>query len=126
MDGANMNAQVGLTNPFLIGADVCHLNLHKTFAIPHGGGGPGVGPVCVAKHLSNFLPNVNRSDINEHSIKAISSAPWGSAMACLISYGYICMMGPHGLKRATEISILNANYISKRLSSVYPIRRTIR
>ena len=81
MDGANMNAQVGLTNPFLIGADVCHLNLHKTFAIPHGGGGPGVGPVCVAKHLSNFLPNVNRSDINEHSIKAISSAPWGSAMA---------------------------------------------
>jgi len=106
MDGANMNAQVGLTNPFLIGADVCHLNLHKTFAIPHGGGGPGVGPVCVAKHLSNFLPNVNRSDINEHSIKAISSAPWGSAMACLISYGYICMMGPHGLKRATEISIL--------------------
>ena len=114
MDGANMNAQVGLTNPFLIGADVCHLNLHKTFAIPHGGGGPGVGPVCVAKHLSNFLPNVDRSENNNFSIKAISSAPWGSAMACLISYGYICMMGPHGLKRATEISILNANYIKKR------------
>ena len=121
MDGANMNAQVGLTNPFLIGADVCHLNLHKTFAIPHGGGGPGVGPVCVAKHLSKFLPNVDKSDNNEYSIKAISSAPWGSAMACLISYGYICMMGPHGLKRATEISILNANYIKKRIEKDYKI-----
>ena len=121
MDGANMNAQVGLTNPFLIGADVCHLNLHKTFAIPHGGGGPGVGPVCVAKHLSNFLPNVDRSENNNFSIKAISSAPWGSAMACLISYGYICMMGPYGLKRATEISILNANYIKKRIEKDYKI-----
>ena len=121
MDGANMNAQVGLTNPFLIGADVCHLNLHKTFAIPLGGGGPGVGPVCVAKHFSNFLRKVNRSNNNEYSIKAISSAPWGSAMACLISYGYICMMGPHGLSRATEISILNANYIKKRIEKDYKI-----
>ena len=121
MDGANMNAQVGLTNPYLIGADVCHLNLHKTFAIPHGGGGPGVGPVCVAKHLASFLPNSDGSVQNEYSIKAISSAPWGSAMACLISYGYICMMGPHGLKKATEISILNANYIKKRIEKDYKI-----
>ena len=84
MDGANMNAQVGLTNPFLIGADVCHLNLHKTFAIPHGGGGPGVGPVCVAEHLSEFLPKSDREKNSKFNIKAISSAPWGSAMACLI------------------------------------------
>ena len=121
MDGANMNAQVGLTNPYLIGADVCHLNLHKTFAIPHGGGGPGVGPVCVAEHLSSFLPCIEESSKNKHSIKAISSAQWGSAMACLISYGYICMMGPHGLKKATEISILNANYIKKRIEKDYKI-----
>ena len=121
MDGANMNAQVGLTNPYLIGADVCHLNLHKTFAIPHGGGGPGVGPVCVAKHLASFLPSSDGFIQNEYSIKAISSAPWGSAMACLISYGYICMMGPHGLKKATEISILNANYIKKRIEKDYKI-----
>ena len=92
MDGANMNAQVGLTNPFLIGADVCHLNLHKTFSIPHGGGGPGVGPICVAKHLVDFLPQTNRSIEKKHGVKAISAAPWGSAMACLISYGYICMI----------------------------------
>ena len=121
MDGANMNAQVGLTNPYLIGADVCHLNLHKTFAIPHGGGGPGVGPVCVAKHLASFLPSSDGFIQNEYSIKAISSAPWGSAMACIISYGYICMMGPHGLKKATEISILNANYIKKRIEKDYKI-----
>ena len=98
MDGANMNAQVGLTNPFLIG-DVCHLNLHKTFAIPHGGGGPGVGPVCVAEHLAEFLPKSDREKNSKFNIKAISSAPWGSAMACLISYGYIKMMGPDGLRR---------------------------
>ena len=116
-----MNAQVGLTNPYLIGADVCHLNLHKTFAIPHGGGGPGVGPVCVAKHLASFLPSSDGFIQNEYSIKAISSAPWGSAMACIISYGYICMMGPHGLKKATEISILNANYIKKRIEKDYKI-----
>jgi len=121
MDGANMNAQVGLTNPFLIGADVCHLNLHKTFSIPHGGGGPGVGPICVAKHLVDFLPQTNRSAEKEYSVKAISGAPWGSAMACLISYGYICMMGGHGLQRATEIAILNANYIKKRIEKDYKV-----
>ena len=121
MDGANMNAQVGLTNPFLIGADVCHLNLHKTFAIPHGGGGPGVGPVCVAEHLSEFLPKSDREKNSKFNIKAISSAPWGSAMACLISYGYIKMMGPDGLREATEISILNANYIKKRIEKDYKI-----
>ena len=121
MDGANMNAQVGLTNPFLIGADVCHLNLHKTFAIPHGGGGPGVGPVCVAEHLAEFLPKSDREKNSKFNIKAISSAPWGSAMACLISYGYIKMMGPDGLREATEISILNANYIKKRIEKDYKI-----
>ena len=121
MDGANMNAQVGLTNPFLIGADVCHLNLHKTFSIPHGGGGPGVGPICVAKHLVDFLPQTNRSIDKKYGVKAISAAPWGSAMACLISYGYICMMGGKGLKKATEIAILNANYIKKRIEKDYKI-----
>jgi len=121
MDGANMNAQVGLTNPFLIGADVCHLNLHKTFAIPHGGGGPGVGPVCVAEHLAEFLPKSDREKNSKFNVKAISSAPWGSAMACLISYGYIKMMGPDGLREATEISILNANYIKKRIEKDYKI-----
>ena len=121
MDGANMNAQVGLTNPYLIGADVCHLNLHKTFSIPHGGGGPGVGPICVAKHLVEFLPQSDRDVKIEHGVKAISAAPWGSAMACLISYGYISMMGPDGLKRATEIAILNANYIKKRIEKDYKI-----
>ena len=121
MDGANMNAQVGLTNPYLIGADVCHLNLHKTFSIPHGGGGPGVGPICVAKHLVEFLPQSDRDVKVEHGVKAISAAPWGSAMACLISYGYISMMGPDGLKRATEIAILNANYIKKRIEKDYKI-----
>ena len=124
MDGANMNAQVGLTNPFQIGADVCHLNLHKTFAIPHGGGGPGVGPICVREHLSDFLPTTDRSNHKKFSVKAISSAPWGSAMACLISYAYICMMGSHGLKRATKIAILNANYIKKRIEKDYKILYT--
>ena len=124
MDGANMNAQVGLTNPYQIGADVCHLNLHKTFAIPHGGGGPGVGPICVREHLSNFLPQTDRSKHKKFSVKAISSAPWGSAMACLISYAYICMMGSKGLKRATEIAILNANYIKKRIEKDYKILYT--
>ena len=124
MDGANMNAQVGLTNPNEIGADVCHLNLHKTFAIPHGGGGPGVGPICVREHLSDFLPSADRLNHKEFSVKAISSAPWGSAMACLISYGYICMMGSKGLKRATEIAILNANYIKKRIEKDYKILYT--
>ena len=122
MDGANMNAQVGLTSPMAIGADVCHLNLHKTFAIPHGGGGPGVGPICVAKHLTPFLPSNPIIKVGgDKAIEAISAAPYGSAMACLISYGYICMLGPNGLKKSTEIAILNANYIKERLKDDYPI-----
>ena len=122
MDGANMNAQVGLTSPMAIGADVCHLNLHKTFAIPHGGGGPGVGPICVAKHLTPFLPSNPIIKVGgDKAIEAISAAPFGSAMACLISYGYICMLGPNGLKKSTEIAILNANYIKERLKDDYPI-----
>ncbi|HJN53793.1 MAG TPA: aminomethyl-transferring glycine dehydrogenase, partial [Flavobacteriaceae bacterium] len=122
MDGANMNAQVGITNPKIIGADVCHLNLHKTFAIPHGGGGPGVGPICVAKHLAPFLPSnpiLKVGGVN--GISAISSAPYGSALACLISYGYISMLGAKGLTSATKIAILNANYIKERLSKKYEI-----
>ena len=122
MDGANMNAQVGITNPKIIGADVCHLNLHKTFAIPHGGGGPGAGPICVAKHLAPFLPSnpiINVGGTN--AISAISSAPYGSALACLISYGYISMLGAKGLTKATKIAILNANYIKERLSKKYKI-----
>ncbi|MFC6861568.1 aminomethyl-transferring glycine dehydrogenase [Zunongwangia atlantica] len=120
MDGANMNAQVGLTNPGNIGADVCHLNLHKTFAIPHGGGGPGVGPICVAKQLVPFLPgNPVIKTGGEQAIGAISSAPWGSSLVCLISYGYIKMLGSGGLQKATEYAILNANYIKERLSGHY-------
>lgn len=116
MDGANMNAQVGLTNPGNIGADVCHLNLHKTFAIPHGGGGPGVGPICVAKQLVPFLPGNPVIKVGgEKGITAISAAPYGSALACLISYGYICMLGSKGLTESTKIAILNANYIKVRL-----------
>ncbi len=122
MDGANMNAQVGLTNPGAIGADVCHLNLHKTFAIPHGGGGPGVGPICVAKQLAPFLPgNPIISTGGSAGITAISGAPWGSALACLISYGYIKMLGAKGLKKATEYAILNANYIKERLDGHYDV-----
>ncbi len=117
MDGANMNAQVGLTNPATIGADVCHLNLHKTFAIPHGGGGPGVGPICVAPQLVPFLPsNPIIQTGGTSAITAISAAPWGSALACLISYGYICMLGSEGLTNATKYAILNANYIKERLN----------
>jgi len=120
MDGANMNAQVGLTNPGTIGADVCHLNLHKTFAIPHGGGGPGVGPICVAKQLLPFLPgNPVIKTGGENAITAISAAPWGSALVCLISYGYITMLGCKGLQKATEYAILNANYIKGRLKNDY-------
>ncbi|RAJ14479.1 aminomethyl-transferring glycine dehydrogenase [Olleya aquimaris] len=120
MDGANMNAQVGLTNPGNIGADVCHLNLHKTFAIPHGGGGPGVGPICVAKQLVPFLPgNPIVKTGGEKAITAISAAPFGSALACLISYGYIKMLGAEGLKKSTEIAILNANYIKHRLQGAF-------
>jgi len=120
MDGANMNAQVGLTNPATIGADVCHLNLHKTFAIPHGGGGPGVGPICVAKHLVPFLPtNPVIPTGGSTAISAISAAPWGSALVCLISYGYISMLGAEGLKSSTEHAILNANYIKEKLNGHY-------
>ena len=116
MDGANMNAQVGLTNPGNIGADVCHLNLHKTFAIPHGGGGPGVGPICVAKQLVPFLPGNPIINVGgEQAITAISAAPYGSALACIISYGYICMLGAKGLTESTKIAILNANYLKVRL-----------
>ena len=122
MDGANMNAQVGLTSPAIIGADVCHLNLHKTFAIPHGGGGPGVGPICVAKHLSEFLPGNPIIKVGgKNSISAISSAPYGSSLACIISYAYIKLLGGEGLKKATEIAILNANYIKKRLDGDFKI-----
>ncbi|WP_434037698.1 aminomethyl-transferring glycine dehydrogenase [Formosa sp. 4Alg 33] len=116
MDGANMNAQVGLTNPGNIGADVCHLNLHKTFAIPHGGGGPGVGPICVAKQLVPFLPgNPIIKTGGEKAIKSISAAPYGSSLVCLISYGYIKMLGAKGLEDSTKAAILNANYIKSRL-----------
>ena len=125
MDGANMNAQVGLTSPMAIGADVCHLNLHKTFAIPHGGGGPGVGPICVAKHLTPFLPGNPLIKVGgSKAIDSISAAPYGSAMACLISYGYISMLGSSGLKKSTEIAILNTNYIKERLMNKYPILYT--
>lgn len=125
MDGANMNAQVGLTNPATIGADVCHLNLHKTFAIPHGGGGPGVGPICVAEHLVPFLPtNPVVATGGNQAITAISAAPFGSALVCLISYGYITMLGAEGLKQATQFAILNANYMKARLEEHYPILYT--
>jgi len=125
MDGANMNAQVGLTNPATIGADVCHLNLHKTFAIPHGGGGPGVGPICVAKHLAPFLPsNPIIPTGGETPTTAISSAPWGSALVLLISYSYIRMLGANGLKQSTKYAILNANYIKARLEKHYKILYT--
>jgi glycine dehydrogenase len=116
MDGANMNAQVGLTHPGNIGADVCHLNLHKTFAIPHGGGGPGVGPICVAEQLVPFLPgNPVIKSGGDQCITAISAAPFGSALACLISYGYVKMLGAKGITASTKIAILNANYIKERL-----------
>jgi glycine dehydrogenase len=135
MDGANMNAQVGLTAPGLIGADVCHLNLHKTFAIPHGGGGPGMGPICVKKHLAKHLPShssiVNRESAvkNSHDSRlmsngAVSAAPYGSASILLISYGYIRMLGNIGVKNATEYAILNANYMRARLQGQFEILYT--
>ncbi|MBI1306866.1 MAG: aminomethyl-transferring glycine dehydrogenase [Bacteroidetes bacterium] len=120
MDGANMNAQVGLTNPGMIGADVCHLNLHKTFCIPHGGGGPGMGPICCAEHLKPYLPGHAVVRIGEDkAMHAVSAAPFGSASILLISYAYIKMMGYNGLKEATETAILNANYIKARLEGHY-------
>jgi glycine dehydrogenase len=116
MDGANLNAQLGLTNPGIIGADVCHLNLHKTFCIPHGGGGPGAGPIAVAKHLVPFLPGHSVIPINrENSITAISAAPWGSASITLISYAYIKLMGGDGLTLASKTAIVNANYMMAKL-----------
>jgi glycine dehydrogenase len=122
MDGANMNAQVGLTNPASVGADVCHLNLHKTFCIPHGGGGPGMGPIGVAKHLVDYLPGHAVVNINNpKSISSVSSAPWGSSSILGISHAYISMMGPDGLTNATRYAILNANYIKSRLEKSYSI-----
>ena len=122
MDGANLNAQVGLTSPGEIGADVCHLNLHKTFCIPHGGGGPGVGPIAVAAHLAPFLPGHSVVPTGgDHAIGEVSQAPWGSASIDVISWMYIAMMGPDGLAAATKIAILNANYIASRLGSYFPV-----
>lgn len=130
MDGANMNAQVGLTSPAAIGADVCHLNLHKTFAIPHGGGGPGMGPICVAKHLAHYLPGHfvyrNMEGFAEKDRKggAVSASHYGSASILLISYAYIKMLGYDGLRKATEFAILNANYMKARLEKYYPVLYT--
>jgi glycine dehydrogenase len=126
MDGANLNALVGIARPAELGADVCHMNLHKTFCIPHGGGGPGMGPIGVKAHLAPFLPDhpvvtgVNPYD-GEHSVGAVSAAPWGSAAILPISWAYIAMMGGPGLTRATQIAILNANYVAKRLGPHYPV-----
>jgi glycine dehydrogenase len=124
MDGANLNAQVGLCRPGDLGADVCHINLHKTFCIPHGGGGPGMGPICVARHLTRFLPGhpvVTPEDAGELAIGPISAAPWGSASILPISWLYIRMMGAQGLRRASQVAILNANYVARRLSSCFPV-----
>jgi glycine dehydrogenase len=122
MDGANMNAQVGLCRPADIGADVCHINLHKTFCIPHGGGGPGMGPISVAKHLAPFLP---RHPVIEtggaQAIGPVSAAPWGSASILLISWTYIRMMGGAGLTHATKVAILNANYVAARIGDAFPV-----
>ena len=125
MDGANMNAQVGLTSPASIGADVCHLNLHKTFAIPHGGGGPGMGPIGVASHLAPFLPGHPFARVGgSEAIPPVSAAPWGSASILLISYGYIRMLGGQGVTDATRFAILNANYIKSRLEGHYDVLYT--
>ena len=124
MDGANMNAQVGLTSPGMIGADVCHLNLHKTFSIPHGGGGPGVGPICVNNKLKPYLPGHNVKDTlrsTESNIHAVSAAPYGSASILLISYAYIKMLGLDGVKKSTEYAILNANYMKAKLEKFYTV-----
>lgn len=127
MDGANMNAQVGLTSPAIIGADVCHLNLHKTFAIPHGGGGPGMGPICVKVHLATHLPghfSINSKPSTVDGFSAVSAAPFGSTSILLISYAYIKMLGYDGVRKATEFAILNANYMKARLKKFYPILYT--
>jgi glycine dehydrogenase len=124
MDGANMNAQVGLTNPATIGADVCHLNLHKTFAIPHGGGGPGVGPIGVKQHLADFLPNHPLVDVGGASGNTVAASPYGSILVTLISYAYIRLAGGEGLKKATEFAILNANYLEALLKDYFPVLYT--
>ena len=122
MDGANMNAQVGVTSPAAIGADVCHINLHKTFAIPHGGGGPGMGPIGVAAHLAPYLPGHPLVRVGgDKGIPAIAAAPWGSASILLISYGYMRMLGGEGMRRATEVAMLSANYLKVRLESHYDV-----
>jgi len=122
MDGANMNAQVGLTNPAIIGADICHLNLHKTFSIPHGGGGPGMGPICMAKHLAPFMPRHPLINVGgDEGIPAVSAAPWSSASILVISYGYLKMLGKHGATEASKYAILNANYIKSRLEKYYKV-----
>jgi glycine dehydrogenase len=127
MDGANLNALVGLARPADIGADVSHINLHKTFCIPHGGGGPGMGPIGVREHLARYLPDhavvdgVNPAASGRETIGQVSAAPWGSASILPISWAYIAMMGAHGLKRATEVAILNANYIARRLAPHFPV-----
>jgi glycine dehydrogenase len=122
LDGANMNAQVGLTSPAVVGADVCHLNLHKTFSIPHGGGGPGMGPIAVAAHLAPYLPGHAVVPVGgEAAIHATSGSPWGSASILLISYGYIRMLGGDGMTDATRVALLNANYIKSRLEPFYPV-----
>jgi len=122
MDGANLNAQVGLTNPGVIGADVCHINLHKTFCIPHGGGGPGMGPIAVAKHLAPFLPGHSVVKVGgTKAITAVSAAPWGSASILPISLAYILLMAGEGLKKASEVAILNANYVKSKLEKLYPV-----
>jgi glycine dehydrogenase len=122
MDGANMNAQVGLCSPGDIGADVCHINLHKTFCIPHGGGGPGMGPICVAEHLRDYLPGhpVVHLD-SKHPIGAVAAAPWGSANILIVSWVYIALMGAAGLTDATRMAILNANYVARRLDPFFPV-----
>jgi glycine dehydrogenase len=124
MDGANMNAQVGLTSPAAIGADVCHLNLHKTFCIPHGGGGPGMGPICMKAHLAPFMASHSVVKFNDTGMSAVSAAPFGSASILVISYAYIAMMGGDGLTRATQMAILNANYIKERLAGHYEVLYT--
>jgi len=127
MDGANMNAQVGLTSPAAIGADVCHINLHKTFSIPHGGGGPGMGPIGVAPHLAPYLPGHPLVKTGgEHAIRALSAAPWGSASILLISYAYMKMLGGDGMTDSTRCAILNANYIKSRLQPHFPVLYTRR
>jgi glycine dehydrogenase len=122
MDGANLNAQVGVTSPAIIGADVCHINLHKTFSIPHGGGGPGMGPICVAKHLAPYLPGhpVVKTG-GEKALHAVASAPWSSASILLISYAYIRMLGSEGVREATRYAILNANYLKAKLEPHFQI-----